>query len=74
MALEAVNQRLLIIIVYLDDLDSRRELALASGAGDGSNGVFSSLEKLLGNVFANLASSLVDVLLASHTICAAEYM
>lgn len=72
MPLEAVNQRLFVIIVYLDDLDSRGKLALAPGASDGSNGMFPSLEKLLGNVFANLASSLMDVLLASHPICAAE--
>lgn len=74
MPLEAVNQRLLIIIVHLDDLDSLGELALAPGASDGSNGVFSGFEKLLGNVFANLASSLVDILLASSCgVCAAEW-
>jgi hypothetical protein len=70
-SLEGVNQSLLIVIVHLSDLDALGKLALAPGAGDGSNGVFSGFEKLFGNVLANLAASLMGILLANHRICAA---
>lgn len=57
----------------MNDLDSLGKLAVAPNASDGSNCVFSGFEKLLSNVLANLASSLMDILSVNDTVsCKAE--